>query len=152
LEGDLKTYKANYEAAELSKDSMSKQYEKQLEIYDRLLKLKSDLNKKFYNAYHRYIQEGTWIDESYYDDNLYYQAAYKVSTKSAMPQVTYDLDVLSLSVLPDYEDYDFSVGDRTFATDPDFFGYENEGGTGSKVPRKEKVTITETMENLDDPT
>ena len=36
------------------------------------------LNKK----YSRFISEGSWIDQKYYDDNLYYVDASNTSTKT----------------------------------------------------------------------
>ena len=119
-----------------------------LEIkYDNALFLKATLNKLFYTRYSRFIQEGTWIDESYIDESLYYNDALSVSYNSSMPKVTYSMSVLSLAGLPGYELFDFKVGDQTFVEDVEFFGYDTQGN-----PIREKITITETSENLDDPT
>jgi hypothetical protein len=60
---------------------------------------------------------------------------------SCYPQVAYTINVLSLSGLEGYELFDFEVGDKTFAEDPDFFGTD----------KKEEVIIAEMSENLDDP-
>jgi hypothetical protein len=49
--------------------------------------------------------------------------------------------VLALSALPDYECFDFDVGEKTYAEDPEFFGEK----------AKEEVIIAEMSENLDDP-
>lgn len=119
-----------------------------LEIkYDNALFLKTTLNKLFYTRYSRFIQEGTWIDESYIDESLYYNDALSVSYNSSMPKVTYSMNVLSLAGLPGYELFDFKIGDQTFVEDVEFFGYDTQGN-----PVREKITITETSENLDDPT
>lgn len=115
--------------------------------YDNALFLKATLNKLFYQRYSRFIQEGTWIDESYIDESLYYNDALSVAYNSSMPKITYSMNVLALAGLPGYEQFDFKVGDQTFVEDTEFFGYDNNGN-----PYQEKVTITQTSENLDDPT
>ena len=99
------------------------------------------LNKAFYTKYSRFIQEGTWIDEEYIDDEKYYADAQSVLYNSCYPQVTYSINVLSLSALPGYEMFKFGLGDRTFVEDPEFFGREY----------KEEVVLTEFVENLDSP-
>jgi hypothetical protein len=81
------------------------------------------------------------------DDNLYYLAAQSVSYNSSMPKVTYNVNVLSLAGLPDYEMFDFKIGNQTFVEDTEFFGYDTDGN-----PHREQITITETTEHLDDPT
>jgi hypothetical protein len=57
--------------------------------------------------------------------------------------VAYTINVLALSSLPGYELFEFGLGDKTYAEDPEFF--EAEGG-------RIKVVISEKSENLDDPT
>lgn len=109
--------------------------------------LKNTLNRMFYTRYSRFIQEGTWVDESYVDDNLYYNDAKSVLYTSAMPQVSYTINALALSGLPEYQFFDFKIGDQTYIEDIEFFGYKADGIT----PYQEKITITETNENLDDP-
>ena len=99
------------------------------------------LNKAFYTKYSRFIQEGTWIDEEYVDDEKYYADAQSVLYNSCYPQVTYSINVLALSALPGYELFKFGLGDRTFVEDPEFFGREY----------KEEVVLTEFQENLDSP-
>jgi hypothetical protein len=102
---------------------------------------KITLNKAFYTKYSRFIQEGTWIDEEYLDDEKYYADAQSVLYNSCYPQVTYSINVLALSALPGYEMFKFGLGDRTFVEDPEFFGREY----------KEEVVLTEFVENLDSP-
>jgi hypothetical protein len=87
------------------------------------------------------------VDESYTDDNLYYIAAQSTLYNSAKPKVSYNLNVLSLACLPGWEDYDFTLGDRTFVEDTEFFGYDKDGN-----PFREEIVITEITEQLDDPT
>jgi hypothetical protein len=55
--------------------------------------------------------------------------------------VAYQINVVALAGLPGYEAFDFSLGDRTYAVDPEFFGHD----------KKEQVVITGLVENLDDP-
>ena len=57
--------------------------------------------------------------------------------------MAYTINVLALSALPGYELFEFGLGDKTYAEDPEFF--ELEGG-------RVEVTIAEKSENLDDPT
>jgi hypothetical protein len=118
--------------------------------YKNAILLKNTLNKLFYSRYSRFIQEGTWIDESYIDDNLYYNDAMSVLYNSSNPKVSYTIDVISLASLPEteYQMFDFKIGDQTFIEDVEFFGYRADKIT----PYQEKITVTETSENLDDPT
>jgi hypothetical protein len=51
----------------------------------RLLECKKALNTKFYNTYSRFIQEGTWVDEEYIDDDKYYNDAKSVLYNSCYP-------------------------------------------------------------------
>jgi hypothetical protein len=52
---------------------------------------KENLNKLFFKKYYRFIQEGSWKEEKYFDDTLYYLDALAVSRTSAFPKVTYDI-------------------------------------------------------------
>jgi hypothetical protein len=54
---------------------------RQDEIIDEL----TALNKAFYTKYARFIQEGTWSSEDYWDDDLYYLDALQVSYTSSRP-------------------------------------------------------------------
>ena len=102
---------------------------------------KKKLNQLFYSRYSRFIQEGTWIDEKYIDDDKYYADAQSVMYNSCYPQVAYTINVLALSALPGYEHFKFELGDKTYAIDPEFFGED----------RQEEVVISEISESLDDP-
>jgi phage-related minor tail protein len=42
---------------------------------DRLNDEKKELNRLFYKKFSRFIQEGTWISEEYYDDEKYFYDA-----------------------------------------------------------------------------
>ena len=109
---------------------------------DGLVSTKKGLNQNFYQKYSRFIQEGTWIDEEYLDDNLYYFDAQSVLNESCYPQVQYSINVLELSQLAGYEHFSFHLADRTNVIDPEFF----------KIDKPFEVVITEKKENLDDPT
>jgi hypothetical protein len=105
------TAKGKYEAAEQTKKNLTASLSTLEVQYENVLKLKNRLNKLFYGVFSRFIQEGTWIDESYLDDNLYYNSAKSVLYTSSMPKVTYSMSVLALARLPGYELYDFKIGD-----------------------------------------
>lgn len=110
---------------------------------------KKELESKFYNKYARFIQEGSWIDESYYDDDLYYLDGQKVLYDSAFPQIKYTINVLDLDELYGYENYKYNLGDITYVEDTEFFGYVIKDGL--KTPYKEEVLISETTDYLDQP-
>ena len=134
-------YSTKKEKAEKSLDAVQKVYDTIESEIKALKKNKIALNQLFFKQYSRFIQEGTWIDEEYVDDELYYSDALSVLYNSCYPQVAYQINVLELSKLPGYELFKFELGDKTYAEDPEFFG---EG-------IKEEVIITELNENLDDP-
>lgn len=141
-----KTYKAQYETANTEKEALQNAYDALNLKYNNAVNLKNSLNKKFYFIYYRFIQEGTWIDQSYMDDNLYFNDAKVVLYNSTKPKVSYTLNVISLAGIPGYENIDFKIGDQTFIEDTEYFGYDLDGN-----PFREQVTITETIENLEDP-
>ena len=122
---------------------------------ERIKKLqqeKENLKLKFYTKYSRFIQEGTWTDESYVDDELYYLDAVKISNTSAYPQVSYTINVLSVEDVDGYEAYKFNVGDRTYIEDVEFFGYVTKefNGMSAKTPYRMEVIVSERNQNLDD--
>lgn len=104
------------------------------------------LNNLFFTRYSRFIQEGSWIDEKYYDDEKYYNDALSVMYNSCYPQVAYTINTFEVSRLPGYEIFNFNVGEKTWAEDGEFFGFNTDGS-----PKKEEVIIAEKSENLDDP-
>ena len=114
---------------------------------------KQQLNLVFFRKYHRYIQEGTWTDEQYIDDNLYYFDAQKVSSQSAYPKTTYTIGVIDIQGNLSYAPYHFDIGDRTYVEDTEFFGYAlvDVNGELVKTPFKKQVIVSERTRNLDDP-
>ena len=116
---------------------------------ERLLIDKENLNSAFYKKYSRFLQEGSWISEDYIDDNLYYLDAESTLFTSAHPKITYTIDVLELSQLPGYENYTFSLGDKSFIEDTEFFGWVFKNGL--QTPYKEEIVVTELILMLDEP-
>lgn len=104
------------------------------------------LTKEFYKKYAKYIREGTWISEDYYDEDLYYLDAQMVLYTSAFPQIKYTINVIEVSEIEEYEPYVFSIGDKTYMEDTEFFGWDSKGR-----PYKEEIVISEVIYNLDDP-
>lgn len=118
------------------------QQEKQIEEY------KIELNKEFYKKYSRFIQEGSWISEDYYDDDWYYFDALEVLYNSSQPQISYTINVMDLSSLDEYSNYNFKIGDKTYIEDTEFFGYSD---YITKTPLRKDVVVSEVIWNLDNP-
>jgi len=120
---------------------------------EEVQKLKAEREKKFYEKYSRFIQEGTWSSKDYIDPELYYLDALQVGRTSAQPKVSYQIDVVEVSELEGLENYFFHVGDRTFIEDEEFFGrvvtiYD---GNYYYTPNKEEVIVSEVEWHLDKP-
>ena len=114
---------------------------------------KKTLQVEFYRKYSRFIQEGTWTDESYIDDELYYLDALQVASTSAYPKISYTINVIEINTIEGFEPYKFKIGDRTYVEDPEFFGYNTivVPNIGNAVtPIKMEVIISERSRNLDD--
>jgi hypothetical protein len=135
------SYTHDLEVARTNVDTNKSIYDDLEEEIEEYKQQKIVLNKLFFGKYSRFIQEGTWIDEKYVDDELYYADAQSVMYNSCYPQVGYSVNVIELSRLPGYEDFVYNLGDRTYVEDPEFFGEDY----------REKVIITEIVENLDNP-
>lgn len=117
--------------------------------FDHNLAEKALLNKKFYEKYSRFIQEGSWISDEYMDDNLYYFDAEGVLYTSSRPQISYTINVLDLSPLEGYEAYSYQIGDKTYIEDTEFFGWKIIDYR--KVPAKEEVIVSEYVMYFDNP-
>ena len=115
------------------------------------------LHKTFYKKYFRYIQEATWTDEKYMDDNLYYYDAIKVSSQNAWPKTKYTISVVDVSGVEKLAAYKFKIGQKSYIEDTEFFGYENvtvKNGNEYftvKTPKKKEVVVSERTRNFDDP-
>ena len=108
----------------------------------------NSLITQFENKYASFIQEGTWIDEGYYDDNLYFYDANIVLHTSAFPKVNYTIDVIDLSPLGDeYTPFKFKIGDKTYIEDTEFFGWNQANAN----PYREEVVISEIDEYFEAP-
>lgn len=129
-------------------DNKQKEFDSFGERLKEITTQKETLDQKFYEKYSRFIQEGSWIDENYVDDTLYYLDAVSVAHDSAFPQTTYNINVVELSELEGFEPFLFNVGDKTYIEDTEFFGWQEDGIT----PYKEEVVISAVSWNLDDPT
>lgn len=114
---------------------------------DEIIEELNALNKQFYVKYARFIQEGTWTSEDYWDDDLYYLDAVQVAYTSSRPQISYEINVLRLSDLEDYSSKVFKLGDISFVQDTKYFGYLEDRIT----PYKEKVILTEITSYFDTP-
>lgn len=125
---------------------------RQKELEELLKNLKEEkltLELQFYKKYSRFIQEGSWIEENYIDDNLYYLDAYSTLHTSSQPKITYNINVLELSQIPGYENYVFNLGDKTHIEDTEFFGWQLIDGI--QTPRKEEIIVNEIVIVLDSP-
>jgi hypothetical protein len=115
-----------------------------------IVEKKNELNRLFYHKYSRFIQEGSWVDENYIDDNLYYLDALSVMRTSCKPKITYDIGVVDIAAAAEYEEdcavLESELGDRTYVEDTEFFGYQDDGET----PYWEMVVVSEKIYNLED--
>ena len=107
----------------------------------------NDLHNNFYKKYARYIQEGTWQDENYIDDDKYYLDGLQVAYTSSRPQVSYDINIVRLNYLEDYSSKKFSTGDLCYVEDKEFFNFVTTDGT----PYKLKIVISEITSFFDTP-
>lgn len=114
---------------------------------DEIIEQLQNLNRQFYQRYSRFIQEGTWSSEDYWDDDLYYLDALQVAYTSSRPQISYEINVLRLSDLEDYKSKVFHLGDISFIQDVKYFGYLSDKIT----PYKEKVLLSEITSYFDTP-
>ena len=130
------------DGAQARLDELTKQLED-------LISQKKTLHLQFYKKYSRFIQEGSWINEDYVDDNLYYLDAESTLHTSAQPKVTYTINVLELSQIKGYENYAFALGDKTYIEDTEFFGWVWKNGV--QTPYHEEIVVSEVTLELDSP-
>lgn len=112
-----------------------------------LLKEINKLALKFFRKYEPYLKEGTWSDSNYISDNAYYFGACEVAAEGAIPKVSYNISVVDLYALPEYEDYKFNIADTTYIEDIGMFGINKITG----LPNKLKVIISSISYDLDEP-
>lgn len=118
--------------------------ESQMDYYIGLI---NDLDARFYAKYSRFIQEGSWTSDIYYDDDLYYYDALDTSYTSSRPQISYNISVIRISSIEEFKNKVFHLGDISYVEDTEFFGYEEDGVT----PYREEVVISEIISNFDAP-
>ena len=124
-------------------------YQEAIWSIERIALEKEKLHSSFYKRYSYYIQEGSWISEDYMDDDKYYFDALKTLQTSAMPKVSYTINVVDTSSAEDFENYEFNIGDKTYIEDTEFFGWEYIDNV--KTPYKEEVIVSEISNSLDEP-
>ena len=142
---------AKTELEEVSKnyDITEENYEKNNIEISQLTEEKEKLIFEFEKKYNFYIREGVWISEEHTDHDLYYADAKAVAATSANPQIVYNIEVLDIGCLEEFINYNFDLGDKTYISDPEFFGYIYIDG--QKTPRVQEIIISETKEALDSP-
>lgn len=136
INGIAGQYKSLFEQVKKWKTDREKWLEKKQKIVDI-----------FYKKYEPFIKEGTWNDSNFLTDNEYYLAAQSVLTDSSKLKASYNISVLDISSIPEYEDYEFDLADETYIEDIDFFGVSCKTG----LPNKERVLISGITYDLDQP-
>ena len=149
LKNSIKKIEDNLNVARINLDNNKTNQQAIQAKLDENKNKKLALDLQFYKKYSRFLQEGSWIDENYVDDNLYYLDAESTLYTSAHPKITYDINVLELSKVPDYENYIFNLGDKTFIEDTEFFGWTDVSGV--RTPRHEEIIVNEITIMLDSP-
>ena len=142
IKEEAKRNRQNLEAAE-------QEYK---ELDEKIKKLTLQKEEEIFNFeinYSSYIREGVWVSEDYVDHDLYYADAKVIASTSANPQITYNIDVIDVSGLEEFLNYDFDLGDKTYIIDPEFFGYVEINN--QKTPRRQEVVVTEIKEVLESP-
>ena len=154
----LSNLQQKHDAAEQQLPSLRKQrddYRKEIKSLTRKLESQkkeiNELIKTFEKGYIRFIQEGAWTSDDYVDPNLYYYDAEATLYESSRPKVEYTFDTVDISVLDDFGDYQFDVGDKTWVEDTEFFGWVYDKFSTKIRPYREEVVVYEYEENLDDP-
>ena len=116
---------------------------------DELIDIKKQILKQFNIKYSRFILEGNWNSQDYLSDELYYLDATIAERVSAFPKVTYNINVVDVSGLDEYQAYNFTAGEKTYIEDTEFFGWVEIDG--AKTPVREEVIISDIEWHLDDP-
>ena len=136
--------------------SLEEAKEEYKNLKDKLKEIKKKrelIEQALFERYGRFLQEGTWISEDYFDNELYYLEAVNVSNTSAFPQVSYTINVIDVSRIEGYENITFAVGDKSYIQDTEFFGWKivkDKDNIDRKTPYKEEVICSEVARVLDD--
>lgn len=147
IESVIDMYKSLSEGINNSIVLLEKTIKKITERQDKIIGELTEKNSEFNQKYSRYIQEGTWGSEDYYDDDKYYLDALQVAYTSSRPQITYNIEILRISDIEEYASKVFNLGDICTIQDTEYFGYLTDGIT----PYKEKITISEITSYFDSP-
>ena len=113
---------------------------------DTIIDTLTEVDEAFQKKYARFIQEGTWSSEDYYNDDLYYLDAVQVAYQSSRPQITYNINVLRVSDTIDFSSKVFNLADIAYIQDTEYFGYKDKF-----TPYKEKVFLSEITSYFDSP-
>lgn len=146
---ELNKIQSNLNDLKKKKEVVKKELDNLTLTSEELTKQKEKIIFTFENKYSSYIHEGVWVSEEYTDSNLYYVDAKNVAATSAKPQVTYNIEVIDISCLEEFLNYNFDIGDKTYVVDPEFLGYIYKDGL--MTPRQQEVVITELEEVLESP-
>lgn len=138
---EMERYGADLEATQAQYDSIQDQLK-------TIANATNEVEREFIVKYARYIQEGSWTDDNYMDDDLYYLDALSVLYQSAYPKVSYNFSVIDLSALEEYEPYKFEIAHKTYVEDTEFFGYKIVDNL--RTPVREQVVVTEASKFLDE--
>lgn len=141
-------YKRTYRNYNNKYTTACKNYNSTLTSIKSISQQKTKVLQDFYDKYATFIQEGTWMSEDFMDDNIYYFSAIEKARENAFPKVSYTIDFLEISALPEFKLYDFKIRDKTFIEDTEFFGWSDEE---KMTPYKEEVIVSEINHNLDNP-
>lgn len=146
LKSKISMYKKMSDTAEKSKNELEAKRKELTKHLENIAKEKTDYIKRFERKYIRFIQEGTFESDDYYDPELYYNEAMRVETTSATPDISYTFDVVDISTLEGYELYNYAIGDITTVEDPEFFSNKEDG-----TPLQVEVVVSEIERHLDNP-
>ena len=149
LQDFVSTYADSLESLETGIDNLLTQIDTKRQSSDDRLEHIELLNQEFYQRFSRFIQEGSWKDDNYIDDNLYYLDALKIVKEAARPKVSYNISVIRVSALEEFKHKIFHLGDIAYIQDTEFFGYADVRGV--KTPYREKVLISEITSNFEEP-
>lgn len=160
LKTQVQSYDTLLKSAKILADENKQKYDNLIEEEQNLIDQKKELNKQLYERYSRFIQEGTWTDNTYIDDDRYFYDAQTISQISAFPRVTYKINVIDLEGSDEQglAQYKYRIGERTFMEDEEFFGYDyitvgnddtRSAVTNIKTPKKVNIIVSETSTNFD---
>lgn len=124
------------------------EYKQIQELKKQRAKYLKDINRisiSFFKKYEPFLKEGTWTDSNYLDDNSYYFGAKQVAKDSCIPKVSYNISLIDIGSLPEYEDYTFNIADTTYVEDVGMFGVNEVTG----LPNRLKTIVSEITDNLD---